>query len=91
VADLTAADFEAGSRYRIALDGGEVEMTIEQVSPIPHSPREGGGFRMELLGPVDPLLPQGIYSLAGNGAAHDIFIVPVGRDSGGTRYEAIFN
>lgn len=39
-----------------------------------------------------PMLTQGLYRLANPTAGIlDIFLVPVGRDSAGTLYEAIFN
>lgn len=37
-------------------------------------------------------LPQSIYTLEHDQLGHlDIFLVPIGRDAAGTRYEAIFN
>jgi hypothetical protein len=49
-------------------------------------------FSLEFLGPSDPVLPQAIYRFSHPSlGTHDIFIVPVGRDGDGTRYEAIFN
>jgi hypothetical protein len=50
------------------------------------------GFALEFLGPRDPVLPQAIYRFShASLGAHDIFIVPVGREDDGVRYEAIFN
>lgn len=49
-------------------------------------------FALEFLGPPDPVLPQATYLFShASLGTHDMFIVPVGRDAGGTRYEAIFN
>jgi Domain of unknown function (DUF6916) len=49
-------------------------------------------FSLEFLGPIDPVLPQAIYHFSHDVlGAHDIFIVPIGRDAEGTRYEAVFN
>jgi hypothetical protein len=50
------------------------------------------GFALEFLGPPDPVLAQATYRFShASLGAHDIFIVPVGRDGDGTTYEAIFN
>ena len=44
-----------------------------------------------LRGPVDPLLPQGVYRIGHQALGeHGIFVVPIGRDAEGTRYEAVF-
>jgi hypothetical protein len=48
-------------------------------------------FRLEFRGPAEPVLEQRIHRLehAALGTL-EIFLVPVGRDEGGTTYEAIF-
>jgi uncharacterized protein DUF6916 len=48
-------------------------------------------FALRFRGPVEPLLPQGTYRLehASIGPL-EIFIVPLGVNAEGTRYEAIF-
>lgn len=48
-------------------------------------------FRLEFLGPVDPVLLQRTHRLEHDAlGAFDIFLVPIGQDAGGTSYEAIF-
>ena len=89
--DLTAADFAVGDVYEIVFVDGTLVLTVDAVEPIPHAPRKAGGFRLELLGPANPLLPQAIYPLSRDGAVREMFIVPIAQDSSGTRYEAIFN
>ena len=89
--ELTAAHFSEGETLEVIFSDGRLGLALEKVAAIPHAHREGGGFRLDLLGPADPLLPQGTYSIAAASGTHDIFIVPVARDSGGCRYEAIFN
>ena len=48
-------------------------------------------FSLVFRGPVDPLLPQRTYRLEhAELGALDIFLVPIGPDSEGMRYEAVF-
>ena len=89
--DLTAADFTEGETLEAIFPDGRLALALEKVEPISHAHREGGGFRLELVGPAELLLPQGTYSIAAASGTHDIFIVPIARDRSGTRYEAIFN
>jgi hypothetical protein len=50
-------------------------------------------FALLFLGPSEPPLPQQMYTFAhpAMGLIGDLFIVPVGREERGLRYEAIFN
>ena len=51
-------------------------------------------FSIVFLGPVQPVLPQGIYEIkSDNFGPFDIFMVPIGPDAGneGIRYEAVFS
>ena len=49
-------------------------------------------FSLVFVGPADPVLPQRIYRLEHDElGALELFLVPVGRDAAGTRYEAAFN
>ena len=89
--DLTVSDFAAGEHYRTAVNGAEVTLRLERVDPLPNAVREAGGFRLEFLGPAEPMLTQATYSLRGDHEPREIFIVPISRDSAGIRYEAIFN
>jgi hypothetical protein len=64
---------------RVSSTGGSRNLTYEQ-------------FALEFLGPVDRLLPQRIYSFESAPIGRfELFIVPVGRDANGTRYQAAFN
>jgi hypothetical protein len=48
-------------------------------------------FSAVFLGPRDPILPQQTYRMSHERiGSFDLFIVPIGRDQAGTRYEAIF-
>lgn len=48
-------------------------------------------FSMVFRGPYNPILPQSTYRFGHDElGTFEIFIVPIGRDQAGTRYEAIF-
>ncbi len=67
-------------------------LTLEQATQIASAGRAGGSFRLDFVGPCDPVLPQAIYPFRRGEEQEpaEIFIVPVGRDDRGTRHEAIF-
>lgn len=90
VSALRLEDFTTGAAYDVHAADTVHPLTLEKAQQLSDSGREGGSFRLEFLGPADPVLPQAIYRFVKGGAGHDIFIVPVARDAGGVRYEAIF-
>ena len=93
MAGPTLADFEGrvGESFDVEAEGAAaVPLRLEQATALPQSYREEGAFRLEWSGPADPLLPQGIYAFQSGGEKFEMFIVPIARDSGGSRYEAIF-
>ncbi len=48
-------------------------------------------FSLIFLGPTEPVLPQGIYVLTSASLENlTLFIVPIGKDATGIRYQAIF-
>lgn len=84
-----------GTVYRVDLgestDGeNTVELALDQATEIASAGREAGSFRLEFVGPIDPLLPQAIYPFRRGDELFEIFIVPIAQDRQGTRYEAIF-
>ena len=91
--DLIWDDFRdfVGTIYSVDTPAGPLPFRLDVAEPLADSGRTGGSFRLELVGPNDPILPQAIYPFSGEGVdPFEIFIVPVGQDAGGTRYEAIF-
>jgi hypothetical protein len=90
--NLTADDFaeKTGTVYEVSVQGSSFPLTLAEFQTLPNSGREGGSFRLEFCGPMDPILPQAIYPLRDGGDELEIFIVPISRDRDGTRYEAIF-
>ena len=90
---LKLEDFAANVGADYSLDSGDsrLSLVLEEANALGQSMREGGSFSLLFRGPLEPLLPQGIYTLRHEGDPIDIFLVPIGQDPGGTRYEAIFN
>lgn len=79
-----------GSGWTMEAGGGCWPVELVECSQLMDSGREGGSFRLEFRGPVDPLLPQGTYRFRRDGEDCEIFVCPIGRDKDGTLYEAIF-
>ena len=90
---LTAATFEPyiGQDFAVENVGVEYAIALESIGTFAVSAREGGGFALNFRGPSDPMLNQATYSLRSGDSRWDIFLVPIGVDSGGARYEAVFN
>jgi hypothetical protein len=81
---------QVGKPYQVEVQGGRIAMKLDAAQELPSMGRQGGSFRLEFLGPLQPVLPQATYQVHGGGQRHEIFIVPVGQEQSGIRYEAIF-
>ncbi len=67
------------------------DFALEQVRPLGHGSGEREPFALDFRGPREPVLAQRIYRLTHAEMDDlDIFIVPLGVDAEGARYEAIF-
>jgi hypothetical protein len=86
------ADFSGwlGQSFAVPFRGERLMLTLDAAEELQGSTREAGGFRLEFLGPVEPMLEQGILRFEIQAERYDLFIVPIGRDKRGTRYEAVF-
>jgi hypothetical protein len=87
---LGPSDFATGAVYTVSAGERDLSLALDRVQPLSDSGREGGSFRLEFVGPGEPVLPQATYRFSNGEMEHDIFIVPVARDEGGVRYEAVF-
>ena len=95
--DLTQQTLAKMVNQSVYLTDGDkrVELQIVECNPLnprgrPQDQREP--FSLVLRGPKNPVLPQRMYPIDfGAMGAFDIFIVPIGPDERGMRYEAIFN
>ncbi len=78
-----------------AADGAAppLQMRLTEVSALHGAPAEGvrAPFSIVFTGPADPMLPQAIYRFEHQElGALELFVVPLGPDAGGPRYEAVF-
>ncbi len=89
---LSFADFSAriGAVAEVHVSGHRVPVTLYAAQELPGSQRPTGGFRLEFVGPVTPMLGQGVFPFLFGEERFDLFIVPIGQDPRGTRYEALF-
>jgi hypothetical protein len=91
-APLTLEDFagSVGCTLSVETESGSVALALIEASALPPSAREGGSFRLELEGPLQPELEQRIYTFDLERGPTEIFIVPIARTESAMRYEAIF-
>ena len=91
---FTSATFQGrvGERFDLdADDAGLLALVLVECAALGGDALAREPFSLEFLGPVEPALPQRIYSLSHEElGAFDLFLVPIGRDADGTRYEAVF-
>jgi hypothetical protein len=86
-----------GSTFRVHLDGSE-QFDVELISATAlggsageELPDSRQPFSIVFRGPGDVLLPQRIYRTEHDQiGSFELFIVPIGPDEKGLRYEAIF-
>lgn len=94
--DLTYEVFAklVNQKFSLVHDSGKLEVELIECkiagARAPAGHREP--FSLIFRGPAQPLLPQRIYRFDfGEAGSSDIFIVPIGSDAAGMRYEAVFN
>jgi len=80
------------TRFRVGVAAAEpVELEIVTVSDLQQSTRHSE-FALEFRGPRDRFIGQGTFGFEHDDMGRfDLFIVPIGLDAAGYRYEAIFN
>lgn len=92
--NLTAATLaeQLNTKFSLHLATSEIlELDLIKVDDFESSPRQER-FSILFRGPIDPALWQGTYKIEhGQLGTFDLFIVPVGREEDGMRYEAVFN
>jgi hypothetical protein len=94
----TAEDFSqhVGTKFGVRVEAPrplELELTsVKTYDPLPADERRLERFSLYFLGPPDMMLQQGTYPLVHPSIGeHLLFIVPIGRDDEGFRYEVVFN
>jgi hypothetical protein len=97
---LTQALFEplVGTSFRLRLGAKVLELELVQADKLTAYPGRGGKmpkrdpFSLVFRGAREFVLPQQIYTLEQETLGHlEIFLVPIGPDDVGQRYEAVFN
>ena len=96
--ELTREEFSRHlhTKFRVA---AEMEQTVElelveaqSYRPEPHEQEGMERFSAVFTGPPDVFLSQGVYPLTHEQMGDlQLFLVPIGRDERGFRYEAVFN
>lgn len=82
-----------GDEFRVHDDHGRVlELRLAAAVPVGLAPERGREpFSILFRGPVAPILPQRTYAVDHDALGRfDLFLVPLGPDDAGARYEAVF-
>jgi hypothetical protein len=95
IAPLTVADFSSLVDHPFAVSVGKERLTLslmEATELKASRPDVRAAFSLLFRGPAAQMIPQGTYEFAHPSLGPvSIFIVPVGADANGVRYQAIFN
>lgn len=95
--NLAYSDFfeRVGEEFRVAAGEAAVALVLTEVTDLsrPESPSpRRKPFSLIFRGPRTPALPQRIWPLEHAAFGRlEIFLVPIGPDAEGMRYEAVFN
>ena len=90
---LTIDDFagRVGELFRFVTDMGTVDCELAECERLGAAEAGRIPFSLVFLGPADPGLPQRTYPCSHDELGDfELFVVPIGRDAAGTRYEAVF-
>ena len=97
LADLELSHFADRVHEKVRIHAGEIVLDAELTTVTPLGGRDadaGGGrrpFSLIYRGPLSPILPQKIYPVEHPELGTlELFLVPVGPEQGGMRYEAVF-
>jgi hypothetical protein len=95
LSDLTHADFGARlhEKFQIDLESSTLEVELIAADLLGPAPEDGRRepFSVMFRGPHEPLLPQRIYQLRhAEMGVLEVFLVPIGPDADGQRYELVF-
>ena len=82
-----------GETFVVRLDdGATVDLSLTSAEMAPGDPaRNGGAHSAFFAGPLDVFLPQRMWQMRHDAIGEQaIFLVPIGEDDDGYRYEAVF-
>lgn len=89
---IRLGDFEhrVGKTFTVHASGHNLPMVLRACQVLPGSRRDGGAFRLEFAGPLNPRLGQGIFPFQIDQDQFGIFVVPIGESERSMRYEAVY-
>lgn len=90
---LVASDFETrlGTVFTMTSDNRETPIELVEVTTGPPRAEGRQPFSLVFRGPANEVWPQRMYRIAVPDLGEmDVFLVPIGPDSAGQRYEAVF-
>jgi Domain of unknown function (DUF6916) len=95
LSEVTRQAFEpfVEQTFMVSTAEGSFEARLIEVAPMGQTPGPNGrqAFSLVLRGPQADEPRQGIYRVAhGELGTLDLFLVPIGSDAQGTKYEAVF-
>ena len=84
------------TNFRVEVDARKpIELKLIAVTPRPSGPTEQAGmerFSAVFSGPLDIFLPQQMYRVSHPDMGEfEIFLVAIGQEANGYRYEAVYN
>ena len=94
---LALGDFSGriGEGFLVPFVDGSIVLTLAEATSLAREESPGprrSPFSLVFRGPLSPVLPQRTWPLEHASLGRlEIFIVPIGPDASGMRYEAIFN
>jgi hypothetical protein len=90
--EVRLGDFEnrVGKTFTVHAAGQNVPVVLRACQELPGSKRDGGAFRLEFAGPLNPRLGQGVFPFQIDHDQYCIFIVPIGQGERTMRYEAVY-
>ncbi|MEM7241317.1 MAG: hypothetical protein AAF429_03940 [Pseudomonadota bacterium] len=80
-----------GKKFSIEFHEEFGHLELVEVSDLNASLPNIDAFSLVFISKNTAVLGQQTYTLKGPNYKNDLFLVPVGRDEQGTRYEAVFN
>jgi len=91
---VSHSHFEAHLDEAFAVADLPIELVLIEVTAMPSSGAASADgrvpFSLLFRGPAEPVMPQRTYRLSRGGGEWDIFLVPIGPDAHGMRYEAVY-
>lgn len=80
-----------GDTFRAQVPGGTMDLTLCEAVGLPPRPHGRQPFSLLFRSPDGTSVPQAGYPVEHPGLGEfDLFVVPLGPDAGGMRYEAVF-